>query len=86
MRDRAGAHALRRRLDAGTHQREMRIDLVLVERGQALAGGEQGPGIEQWAACGRKHSDKMHGRSMPVLHRSSCFTHVMLWLAGRLRA
>ena len=54
VRDRAGAHVLRRRLDAGAHQREVRVDLVLVEGGKALAGGARRSGRQRSAGRRRR--------------------------------
>src|SRR6185437_79176 len=47
VRDGSGAHLLRCGLDTRAHERKVRIDLVLVERGELFAGSERSAGAQQ---------------------------------------
>ena len=47
VRDRSGAHLLRCSLDTRAHERKVRIDLILVERGELFSGSERSAGAQQ---------------------------------------
>jgi hypothetical protein len=73
MRDRAGAHVFRRRLDAGADQREMRVDLILVEGGKALTGGARRSGRQRRRACDDHQHNRLQDGPRPVVHRFLLF-------------
>jgi hypothetical protein len=62
----------------------MRVDLIFVEGGKALAGRARRSGRQRSASRGDDQRKPLQGRSIPVLHRFLLFDPAAKQVAGRV--